>query len=105
MLSDGYRFYPNREVIAQRMGSELILLHLGSQKFYELNATAARLWELLEDGAAVDAAVIQLTKEYAVSEDRVAEEARGVLTELVKHDLLVADCKAESPASEGSPGS
>lgn len=41
------RFHPSPDTIATRMGDEIVLVHLKTDRIYVLNRTGARLWELL----------------------------------------------------------
>ncbi len=86
----GPRFRPSPEVIAQSLGGELVLLHLGTERFYELNPTTARLWELLCAGH--DAAQIreQLLREFEVDPEQLAGEVRAILASLRDEDLVHA---------------
>ena len=82
---------PNSNVIFRRLENEIVLFHLGSDRFYELNGTAARFWELLHEGR--DAAQIreQLLVEFAVNPDQLAGEAEALLDSLHQEDLISVD--------------
>ncbi len=43
----GGRFRVNRDAVAERVGEEIVLVHLTTDRMYVLNQTAARAWELL----------------------------------------------------------
>ncbi len=38
------------DVTARRLGENIVLVHLGTDRIYELNPTAARIWELIQTG-------------------------------------------------------
>ncbi len=38
----GGRFHVNRDAVAQRVGEEIVLVHLTTDRMYVLNQTAAR---------------------------------------------------------------
>ena len=61
----------NPEVIAQRVEDDLVLVHLDTNQIYNLNDSAARLWELLEAGLDLDEAKQQLIQEFEVSMERL----------------------------------
>ena len=44
---DALRYQPSADVIAHPMGQETVLLHLETSRFFELNRTGTRLWQLL----------------------------------------------------------
>lgn len=81
-------YRPSPDVIAQRMGQEIVLFHLRTNRFYELNHTGARLWELL--GAQATAAQIQerLGHEFAVAPEELAREVDRLFTQLIKEQLV-----------------
>ena len=81
----------NPNVIFRRLGDEIVLFHLGSDRFYELNGTAARFWELLSAGR--DAAQIreQMLVEFAVDREQLAGEAEALLDSLRQEDLISVD--------------
>jgi len=81
----------NPNVIFRRLGDEIVLFHLGSDRFYELNGTAARFWELLSAGR--DAAQIreQMLVEFAVNREQLAGEAEALLDSLRQEDLISVD--------------
>src|SRR5882762_4005051 len=78
----------NPNVIFRRLGEEIVLFHLRTDRFYELNGTAARFWELLSSGC--DSAQInrQLLEEFAVDSGQLADEIKGFLTALQEQDLV-----------------
>lgn len=40
----------NQNVVTEKMGAEVVFVHLRTNRIYTLNATAARAWELLSEG-------------------------------------------------------
>jgi hypothetical protein len=81
----------NPNVIFRRLGDEMVLFHLGSDRFYELNGTAARFWELLNAGD--DPAQIheRMLAEFAVDPEQLAGEAEALLASLRQEDLISVD--------------
>ena len=81
----------NPNVIFRRLGDEIVLFHLGSDRFYELNGTAARFWELLNAGN--DAPQIQekMLVEFAIDPEQLAGEAEALLDSLRQEDLISVD--------------
>src|SRR5437879_3166159 len=82
----GYR--PHPDVIVQRLGEEIMLLHLESNRFYELNRTGARLWELLAAGC--DGAQIQqqMQQEFEVDPAQLTNEIDQLLSLLSREELV-----------------
>jgi hypothetical protein len=84
------RVRPHPDVIVQLMGDEIVLLHLRTDQFYELNRTAARLWDLLSAGYTPVQIKEQMALEYEVDPARLASEIEAILSELKEKDLVVA---------------
>ena len=79
---------PNADVIFRRLGDDIVLFHLENDKFYELNGTAARFWELLHSGKDTTHIQQQMLGEFAVDPDRLASETEALLKSLSQEDLI-----------------
>ena len=79
---------PNPNVLFRRLGNAMVLFHLSSDRFYELNATGARLWELLTAGHDVGEAHQLMLQEFAVDPDQLASETETLLEMMRREDLL-----------------
>jgi len=86
-----YIIKANPNVIFRRLGDEIVLFHLGSDRFYELNGTAARFWELLSAGRAAAQIREQMLVEFAVDREQLAGEAEALLDSLRQEDLISVD--------------
>ncbi len=82
---------PNANVLFKRLGDEIILFHLDTDRFYELNGTAARFWELIATGNQAPDVRRQMLKEFAVESDEFDQEAKTFLASLKKEGLVVAN--------------
>jgi hypothetical protein len=81
---------PNQNVLFRRLGDDMVLFHLESDRFYELNGTAARFWELLNSGHNVDDARRQILEEFEVDPVQLATETESLLEALRREDLISA---------------
>jgi len=81
----------NPNVIFRRLGNEVVLFHLESDRFYELNGTAARFWELINAGKDADQISKQMLAEFAVEPEQLAREAETLLSSLRQEDLISVD--------------
>lgn len=79
---------PNPDVIFRRLGDEIVLFHLETDKFYELNGTAARFWELLQSGKDTTQIQQQMLDEFAVDPEGLADEVEALLRTLRQEDLI-----------------
>jgi hypothetical protein len=79
---------PSRDVVSTRVGDEVVLVHLITERILALNCTAARLWELLCAGASwVDIKQLMLG-EFDVTETQLAAELEGLLASLRTEQLI-----------------
>jgi hypothetical protein len=81
----------NPNVLFRRIGDEMVLFHLDTDHFYELNGTAARFWELLQAGQDPTQVREQMTREFAVDPDQLASESQAFLASLLQENLISAD--------------
>jgi hypothetical protein len=84
------RYRPHPDVIGQRLGHEHVLVHLQSEQIFELNRTAARIWELLQSTTSVEEIERRLLAEFDVSAEQLAVEMQQLVQSLLDKDLLVA---------------
>jgi|SRR5215216_3593585 len=75
---------PDHNIVAQRAGAGMLLIHLQTNRIYELNTTAARLWEVLSDGSAP----ARMLAEFDVTEAQFNTELDAFISLLVKEGLL-----------------
>lgn len=91
------RYRISAKVIAQRMGDEAIVVHTGTNRIFQLNATGARIWDLLGHGADRIAIEACLLSEYDADPASLASEIEALLARLAGEKLIVA-----LPAEVGS---
>ncbi len=82
---------PNPNVLAKRLGEEMVLFHLDTDHFYELNGTGARFWELLSAGNDPVEIRAQMTEEFAVDPSELDAQAEVFLASLQKENLISVD--------------
>lgn len=75
-------------VLAAGLAEETVLLHLGSKRYFRLNATGAVLWKGLEQGLDHAALVGRLTSEFDVDPSVATNEMNRLLAELTKLELV-----------------
>jgi hypothetical protein len=80
---------PNPEVVCTDVGGkEAVLLHLDTKKYYSLNATGLRIWQLLSDGQTPADVVEQLQAEFDVTPEKASESVIGLMNELISEKLI-----------------
>jgi Coenzyme PQQ synthesis protein D (PqqD) len=82
------RLRPSPDVVSRRLESEIVLVHLRTNRIYELNRTAARLWELLEAGCDRADLQLRMRETFDVDEARLVGEIDAVLTQFEQDSLV-----------------
>jgi hypothetical protein len=88
-------FHPNPDVLIQRLGQEMILLHLRTNRFYELNCTGSRLWELLVLGYSRSRVEKEMLREFDVEPGLLAKEIDDLLAALTAENLVSAHAESD----------
>ncbi len=76
------------DVIAQRVGDTAVLVNLSSNRIYELNATGARVWELLGTASSVEALVCELANEFDIERPALEGEVLQIVDEFAREGLV-----------------
>jgi len=79
---------PNSDVIAKRLDQVSVLVHIPTNRIFELNETGSRVWEMIGEGLNTDQIIQRLADEFDVEEARVADEVNELLTRLRNESLL-----------------
>lgn len=82
------RLRPSSDVIGHRLGDEFVLIHLQTNKMYELNVTAARIWELLDEGCGRAEIEGRLLDEFDADDGVVPAEVDALLAHLASERLI-----------------
>lgn len=86
------RYSRNPSVLSARLGDdELALLGAAQGKYYGLNGTATRIWELLETPSTLDEICATLVSEFEIDRGTCEQETRALLDELVAEALVLED--------------
>lgn len=82
------RYSPSPDAVAERLGDELVLVHMKTDRIFVLNGTGARIWELMAAGHDSVEIRRRLLQEYEVAESDVAAEVEDLFESLRKEDLI-----------------
>jgi hypothetical protein len=85
---------PSPDVVSRRLGDEVVLVHLQTNRIFALNPTGARFWELLLGGMSRGEIEATLGSEYEVPAEQVAAEI----------DILVSELRRERIVGPGPTG-
>ena len=64
---------PSDDVVARRLDDVVILINLKTNRIFELNATGARLWELMSAGSTEAEIHETMLAEFDVTESELAQ--------------------------------
>jgi Coenzyme PQQ synthesis protein D (PqqD) len=87
-LVPGSRFRPDPNVLAKRVDDEIVLVHLETNRIYELNRTAAFLWDALAAGSTRAELEERLALEFDVERDELAREIDELLRQFTSERLI-----------------
>ncbi len=83
------RIQLSSDVMTQRIGNEMVLVHLKTNRIYDLNVTAARLWELMSVEDTLSKIQGQMLEEFEVDEKVLHSEVQKTLAAMKKEGLLI----------------
>lgn len=75
-------------VLAKRVGEEIVLVQLETNRIYELNRTAAFLWDALAADPTRAELEERMTLEFDVDRDELAREIDELLDEFTSERLI-----------------
>jgi Coenzyme PQQ synthesis protein D (PqqD) len=82
------RLEPSQDVVGQRLGDEVVLVSLQTNRIFELNRTGARFWELLQSESDRGRIEQRLVEEFEVSEDELSAEVGQLIKTLTDEELV-----------------
>ena len=90
MTQQEARYRIPEHVLSRDAGSETIVLSMESERYFALDGTGPRVWELLtERGAATaDELVAALAQEYEVDLSVLSTDVAAMLASLLQHGLV-----------------
>jgi thymidine kinase len=82
------RFIVSPDAVANRMGDQLVLVHVGTDRIFELNQSAARVWDLLASGHNRNEIQTILLEEFNLSEAVAAQQIEELLNSLIAERII-----------------
>jgi hypothetical protein len=83
------RYKAIAEALVATLSDGAVLLNLQTKRYYSLNETGTRIWEMVQQTADEEAIVAALLREYEVEEQMARAEVRRILDELIEAQLIV----------------
>lgn len=87
-LASASTLSPDPNVLAKRVDDEIVLVHLETNRIFELNRTAAFLWDALSAGSTRSELEERLALEFDVDRDELAREIDELLGQFVSEQLI-----------------
>ena len=75
-------------VLVRHLDGESVLLNLETEKYFGLDATATRMWELTTGAPNIEVAYGQLSNEFEVEPEQLRMHLTELLDQLVENGLL-----------------
>jgi coenzyme PQQ synthesis protein D (PqqD) len=98
MLAHDTVMHPHPSLVFTRLDdNEAVLLHLDTKRYYTLNETGARIWELLQHGRCAQEIARALQDDYAITDEEAMPVLLAFVDELQQEGLV----HAGGPARRG----
>jgi hypothetical protein len=85
-------------VLVRFLDKEAVLLNLETERYFGLDETGARMWQLTTTGSNIDTAYRQLLDEYDVDAETLRQNLTELLEKLTENGLLTL-----TPSDVGTP--
>jgi len=85
------RVRQSADVVSSRMGDTGVLVHLQTNRIFEVNATGLRIWELAGEGRTLLDIKERLQREFEVEPERLEMELMALVAELSREGMLDDD--------------
>ncbi|MGI8873766.1 MAG: PqqD family protein [Egibacteraceae bacterium] len=82
------RLQPADDVVGQKLGDEVVLVNLQTNRIFELNHTGARFWDLLQSETDRGRIEQQLGEEYDVAAEDLSDELDELVSQLAEEKLV-----------------
>lgn len=89
--SGSSRVRQSPDVVSSRLGDAGVLVHLQTNRIFEVNATGLRIWELIGEGRTLAEIQEVLQSEFDVEPERLRQEFLALVTELAREGLVNDD--------------
>lgn len=79
----------SEDAVANAVGAETVILHLGNGTYFGLDSIGTRLWNGLQSGSQPEEICTQILADYDVPRETLVEDLNAFLRDLAEHDLIV----------------
>jgi hypothetical protein len=85
------RFEIAKDVLFRRLGDDAVLLHLSTERYYSLNDSALRIWELLIAGNDEQQTAKVIADEYDADDETIRADITRLISSLREAGLVVTE--------------
>jgi hypothetical protein len=89
MLTFANRVEVPAHVLVRQLDGEAVLLNLETEKYFGLDSTGTRMWELVTNSSNIETAYDVLAGEFEVEPETLRTHLTELLGQLVENGLLV----------------
>lgn len=75
-------------IVGEVLDGEAVLLDLGSGKYFSLNPTATRMWQLLGERGNLEEVLDVLRREFDVERATLAQDLEALVADLIAKGVL-----------------
>ena len=75
-------------VLIRHLDGESVLLNLETERYFGLDATGTRMWDVATQAASLEAAYVTLMQEFEVEPEVLRANLAELITGLLEHGLL-----------------
>ena len=86
--SNQEKYLISPDAVANRMGDQIVVVHVGTDRIFELNSTAARIWDLLSEGHDRKEIERMVSQEFKVPENLASRQIEDLLNSLVSEQII-----------------
>jgi Coenzyme PQQ synthesis protein D (PqqD) len=99
LLTFDDRLLQPAHVLVRFLDKESVLLNINTERYFGLDETGTRMWQLVTAAPKIQVAYKQLLDEYDVTPELLRENLTDLLNRLLENGLLqIADAHVESPS-------
>ncbi|WP_176559382.1 PqqD family protein [Rubellimicrobium roseum] len=80
---------PSPETIESALGDETVILHMGSDTYFGLDALGTRIWAMIKDQRPLPEIRDSLAQEFGVDPSVIEVDMTRFLSDLLAHRILV----------------
>ena len=88
MLTFSNRAVVPGHVLVRHLDGESVLLNLETEKYFGLDTTGTRMWELVTNSSSIESAYGALTQEFEVEPEVLRKHLSELLGQLVENGLI-----------------